>query len=71
MKPLNTGKVQYSANDVANPPTEAEMTTAFGTPATRGAGWMGVIWDGGAGANFYLCVSNGANWSQVALTAGA
>lgn len=58
----------YSAANVTNPPTDAELDTAFGTPATVGAGFTGVLNDAGAGANVWLVASDGTNWWYVALT---
>lgn len=58
----------YSDDDVTNPPSDAELDTAFGTPATVGAGFVGVLDDAGAGANVWLVASDGANWWYVAMT---
>jgi hypothetical protein len=44
-------------DDVSTPPTDAELDTAFGTPATVGGGFIGVVDDNGAGNNLYVCVS--------------
>jgi len=49
-------------DDVSNPPTDAELDTVFGTPATVGAGFTAYIDDNGGGANFYQVVSDGTNW---------
>jgi len=48
--------------DVSNPPTDAELDAALGTPATCGIGWEALIDDAGAGSNFYRVVSDGTNW---------
>ncbi len=53
---------QIDTTDVSNPPTDAELDSAFGTPATVGAGWSTYINDNGAGNNFYLVTSDGTNW---------
>lgn len=53
---------KHSTADVSNPPTDAELDSAFGTPATVGAGWIGSIDDNGAGTNFYLVQSTGSKW---------
>ncbi len=58
----------YSAANVTNPPTDAELDTAFGAPADVGAGFVGVLNDNGAGANVWLAASDGTNWWYVAMT---
>lgn len=55
-------KQKVNTTDVSNPPTDAELDAAFGTPADVGAGWTTYIDDGGLGANFYQIVSDGTNW---------
>jgi len=55
-------------DDVTNPPTDAELDTAFGAPATVGAGFVGILDDNGAGATVYICASDGANWWYAAMT---
>jgi hypothetical protein len=58
----------FSDDDVTDPPTDAELDTAFGTPAAVGAGFTGVLDDAGAGADVWLCASDGTNWWYVAMT---
>ena len=60
--------VATSDDDTSNPPTDAELDTAFGTPATVGDGFMAVLDDNGAGSNVYLVVSDGTNWWYATLT---
>jgi len=57
-----------STDDTANPPTDGELDTAFGTPATVGTGFIGLLDDDGGDANVYLCATNGTSWWYVALT---
>lgn len=57
-----------STENTANPPSDAELDTAFGTPAEVGNGFIGLLDDNDADANVYLCVSNGTSWWYVALT---
>lgn len=57
-----------STADVTNPPSDSELDTAFGTPVTVGAGFIGILDDDGAGANVYLAASDGTNWWYTALT---
>ena len=44
---------------VSDPPTAAELTAAFGTPATVGAGFIGLI---GSATTFYFTWSDNTNW---------
>lgn len=65
-------KTVVAVTDVADPPTQANMVTAFGAAATAGAGFIGFLDDAAGGANTFLCVSNGTNWYYAAkLTVGA
>lgn len=48
--------------NVSNPPTDAELDAAFGTPPTVGKGWSRHINDNGAGLNFYRIVSDSTSW---------
>ena len=61
-------RTQCATDDVSSPPTDAELDTAFGTPAAVGAGFVGVLDDNGAGAAVYLCASDGTNWWHSAMT---
>lgn len=58
----NTIRLKTSTADVSNPPTDAELDSTFGTPATVGAGFTVVLDDNGADTNTYLVVSNGTSW---------
>jgi hypothetical protein len=55
-------RTKHSTADVSNPPTDAELDSAFGTPATVGAGFLGTLDDNGAGSNVYFVFSDGSNW---------
>jgi hypothetical protein len=60
---VNNGiATKNSTANVSNPPTDAELDSAFGAPATVGAGFIGTLDDAGGGANFYLVASDGSNW---------
>jgi hypothetical protein len=61
-------RTEVSTDNTANPPTDAELDTAFGTPAAVGSGFLAILDDNGAGNNVYLIVSDGSNWWHVALT---
>lgn len=60
----------YSEADVSNPPTAAELTSAFGDPAVIGR-LIGLVNDNGAGSNEYLVWNDGAAWFYVAGTAAS
>lgn len=64
----DVSSLKYSAANVSNPPTDAELDTAFGTPAEVGAGFTAALNDNGAGTNFWLISSDGTNWWYVAGT---
>ncbi len=55
-------KQTVHTDNVSNPPTDAELDTIFGTPATVGAGFTAYIDDNNADTNFYQIVSNGTSW---------
>jgi hypothetical protein len=57
-----------SNDDVSNPPTDAELDTAFGTPATVGDAFLGIVDDNAAATNVWLCVAKNSAWWYVALT---
>jgi hypothetical protein len=61
-------RVQVSSANVSAPPTDAELDTAFGTPAAVGAGFLALLDDNAAGSAVYLIASDGTNWWHVALT---
>ncbi len=55
-------RLVISTPNVSNPPTDAELDAAFGTAAEVGAGFIRLIDDNAAGADFYLVASDGSNW---------
>lgn len=61
-------KLTVSTADVSSPPTDAELDSAFGTPATVGAGFIGIVNDNNTGTAEYLCWSDGTNWFYAAGT---
>lgn len=63
-----TSGVFYSAANVSNPPTDAELDTAFGTPASAGAGFTAIVNDNGADTNVYLVSSTGSSWFYTTMT---
>ena len=61
-------KIKVSTANVSNPPTDAELDSEFGTPATVSAGYLALLDDNGGGANVYLVISDGTNWWYATLT---
>lgn len=57
-----------STNNTANPPTDAELDTAFGTPASLGEGFIGILDDNSDDTNVYLCATSDSSWYYLALT---
>ena len=64
----STVVVAVTTDDVSNPPTDAELDTAFGTPAALGAGFVGLVNDGGADTTVWLAMSTGAKWFYASMT---
>ena len=64
----NSLRVQLSTANVSSPPTDAQLDTAFDTPATVGAGFLALLDDNGAGSAVYLIASDGTNWWHCAMT---
>ncbi len=48
-----------SSMDVSNPPTDAELTAAFGAVED---GFLGLLDDDGAGENVWVCARVGGTW---------
>lgn len=49
-------------NDVSDPPTQAEMVTAFGSANNAGHGAIGVLNDDSADTNVRICIALDGNW---------
>jgi len=62
------GRTIVSEANTSNPPTDANLDAAFGTPANAGSGFFGILDDNGADANVYLCFTNGTSWWYVTAT---
>jgi hypothetical protein len=56
------GTMPVSIENISNPPTDAELDTAFGTPAQVGAVFVGIVDDAGAHSYEVLAWSDGAKW---------
>ena len=58
--------ISVDASNVSNPPTAAELTAAFGDPATLAHGTVRLVDDAGAGTAVWLvCAVNGAWWYEL------
>jgi hypothetical protein len=64
-------RVFVSDADVSNPPTNAEVISAFGAVADTGEGFVGFIDDNNGHANVYLVFNDGTKYWQTAMTACA
>lgn len=53
---------QTSTANTANPPTSAQLVSAFGSPASLGAGFIGVLDDNSDNTNVYLCYTSDTSW---------
>lgn len=60
--------VKVSTANTANPPTAAQLVSAFGAAATVGAGFVGIVNDNNADANDYLVFSNGTSYWILTAT---
>jgi len=61
-------RVKTSTANVTNPPTAAELISAFGAAATVGAGFTALVNDNNGDANNYLVISNGTSYWYATLT---
>lgn len=55
-------------DDVSNPPTDAELDTAFGSAADLYNGFIGLVDDNGAGTTVWLCTVVNDSWFYEQLT---
>ncbi|MBW1975224.1 MAG: hypothetical protein JRI45_06600 [Deltaproteobacteria bacterium] len=63
-------KTKLSTADVSNPPTNAELDSAFGAVGQT-AGFIGVVDDAGGGSNVWIVTHDGTDWWYVAMTKAA
>ena len=61
-------RLAVATPDISNPPTDAELDAAFGTPAEVGPGFLRLLDDNAAGSALYLIASDGANWWTFAAS---
>lgn len=57
---INTRQVMANVDDTT--PTEASLTSAFGTPASLGRGFIGTIDDNDGDTNGFLVWTSDASW---------
>jgi len=55
-------RTKYSEANVSDPPTDAELDSAFGTPATVGSGFVGVLDDNSDDTDVWLCYTSDTSW---------
>lgn len=63
---LQTKVATNNVNDTT--PTNAELITSFGTCASNGAGFVGVVNDAGGGTNFYIVATDGTTYFWLKMT---
>jgi len=63
-----SASLTVATDNVASPPTDAELDTAFGTAANLPEGFMGVLDDNGAGTTVWFCVVSSNAWFYEQLT---
>jgi len=54
-----------STADVSDPPTDSELDSAFGTPATLGRGFVGVIDDNDDNTDGWICWTSDISWYYI------
>lgn len=64
-------RTKVSVANVSNPPTNAELVSAFGAAATVGAGFIGIVNDNDAETNEWIVWSDGTSYWYIAGTAAA
>lgn len=62
------GTIQSTDNVNDTIPTDAELDTAFGTPATVGRGFIGTIDDASGETNAYLAFASDNSWFVLKFT---
>lgn len=63
---VRTKQAINNVNDTT--PTAAELTTSFGTPASVGSGFVGIVKDNDADTNCFVVVSNGTSYYYLKFT---
>jgi hypothetical protein len=60
-----------SIANFSDPPTDAELDAAFGTPATLGRGFMVLLDDNDADTDGYIVWTSDASWYYIKATKAA
>lgn len=60
--------ITLSNDNVSNPPTAAELTTAFGAFTDLPDPFLGIVDDAGAGTTVWLVVAVNSTWHYEGLT---
>lgn len=55
-------RTKVSTANVSDPPTDAELDSAFGTPAALGEGFIGILDDNSADTDVWLCYTSDTSW---------
>jgi hypothetical protein len=63
---VRTKMAVNNVNDTT--PTNAELTTSFGAPATVGTGFVGIVKDNDTDTNCFVVVSNGVTFYYLKFT---
>ena len=58
--------IRYSESNVSDPPTDAQLDSAFGTPANLYNGFIGIVNDNGDATAWWICVAGDSVWAYVA-----
>lgn len=64
-------RAMVSTANTSNPPTNAELISAFGAAATVGSGFMAIVDDNAGHSAEYVIFSDGTKYWQVTATAAA
>ncbi len=57
--------LEQDVSNVSDPPTDAELDAAFGTPAALGRGFVATVDDGDADTDVWLVWTTDASWFYV------
>lgn len=68
LESIGSFRIKISDDNVASPPTDAELDTALGDATTLSDGFMGIVDDAGAGTTVWLCVVKNNAWWFEQLT---
>jgi len=55
-------RTKVDVSDIADPPTDANLDAAFGTPAALGDGFIGIVDDNSGDTDVWLCYTSDTSW---------